>query len=1218
MAACAIITYLWFTERRGHTVRRERPTVGVLVGWQAFAPTLSSFLGLVLNGVQAAADDEGCNLLLACGMGGLYSIHPGRPAWPILVPEADFLPVGPWNTDGLIAVEPLGSAIGAGYLRPFLDGGFPIVFAGAGEQGRHVIADNENGIRMALEHLAFHGHRRIAFVAGHRDRVQGDSGRRLRAYVSAMEECGLDLDDRLIVYGSHTTDGGRQAMRQILNGGSPFTAVLASNDSSAIGVMEVLREAGLRVPQDVAVIGFDDLLEAAAQIPPLTTVHYPAFEEGYQSLRLLLDYIEGRVAEDVTVRVPTRLVIRESCGCLPGDAPSVLLPARTAPDAQEALSVRVDARSRVARAMAQAVSVAVHRLTWDEIYDLCHQMAIAFAESLEQGDVSLFRLAVQEVLHQVVPLQDDLQIWHAALSVLRDSLPILPDPGSPRPVQQHAEDLLHWASVAIGQTAWGQHARHRVGQAQMAERIGEMTAQFFAALDTDDIYDVLAQSLPEIGIQHVAVALYEGQEDDPVAWSVLQTPRDRDDLLRFATRQFPPDGLYPEDRRFRLALLPLLIQETLSGYVAFDASNLEPCADIVRQLAAALWEVRLYREAVEARRLAEEADRLKSHFLSIVSHELRTPLNLIAGLSDMLLQSGRQMASGKYLVDREDVERIYVNAQHLDGLIRDVLDLMRSELGRLELAQERLDLAQVLATVSAMEAQLAEAKGLRWRAEIPPDLPPVWGDGTRLRQVTLNLVNNAVKFTAEGEVVLSALVTGDRVLVTVRDTGLGIPLAEQRLIFDEFHQSERTTARGYGGLGLGLAICRRLIEAHGGDIGVWSTGREGAGSTFYYTLPTIERAEIRAPGEAAAISRQQVRLLVRDVEGGTMLHDHLAKHGFEVTVDQVGDSSEWLTLLLATPPSAVVLDRQLASERGWEVLKRLEENPATQDVPVLFYALEGKEDAGAVLEMAYLTKPTGSTELAEALAYHGLIDRPHAEVASSTVLIVDDEPDILGMHARIVETHLPGCRVLQARNGREALDLVRDEQPDLVLLDLMMPVLDGFGVLEAMQAEQRSRHIPVIVLTSQSLDEEDMSRLNNGVASVLGKGLFSVAETLRSVEAALARRRGLSAETQRVVRKAMAYIHTQFAEPISLGHIASHVGLSERHLNRCFQEELGVSAMVYLRRYRVRQARALLEHEDMLITDVALAVGFADSNYFARVFRREVGVSPRAYQQGLR
>jgi YesN/AraC family two-component response regulator len=240
------------------------------------------------------------------------------------------------------------------------------------------------------------------------------------------------------------------------------------------------------------------------------------------------------------------------------------------------------------------------------------------------------------------------------------------------------------------------------------------------------------------------------------------------------------------------------------------------------------------------------------------------------------------------------------------------------------------------------------------------------------------------------------------------------------------------------------------------------------------------------------------------------------------------------------------------------------------------------------------------------------------EIAGRTVLIVDDEPGMLDMHARIVETHLPECRVLRAQNGQEALGIVRREQPDLVLLDLMMPVLDGFAVLEAMQAEERSRHIPVIVLTSRSLSEEDMARLNSGVASVLGKGLFSVAETLKSVEAALARKRGLSTETQSVVRRAMAYVHTHFAEPVSLGHVASYVGLSERHLNRCFREELGVTAMTYLRRYRVRQARALLEEGDTTITEVALAVGFADSNYFARVFRREVGVSPRAYQHGAR
>src|SRR6185436_5713034 len=322
----------------------------------------------------------------------------------------------------------------------------------------------------------------------------------------------------------------------------------------------------------------------------------------------------------------------------------------------------------------------------------------------------------------------------------------------------------------------------------------------------------------------------------------------------FATRDFPPPDLYGPAERFHLALLPLIVEGEALGFVAFDAMNLVPCATVVRQLAAALKSTRLYR--------------LKSRFLSTVSHELRTPLNLIVGLSEILLREQSESAQ----LYREDVERIHDSAQHLSGLIRDVLDLSSSEAGRLKLAREPLDLRQVLEVVVKTGEQLTRDKGLAWCSTIPDWLPRVWGDRTRLRQVVLNLVSNAIKFTEQGTITLevkriedlraiadlglrmadlqnqpSEIHNQQWVLVSVSDTGPGIPLEEQRAIFDEFRQSERTTARGYGGMGLGLAICKRLIELHGGEIGVYSSGDEGDGSTFYFTLPL--RNEDVAPAE---------------------------------------------------------------------------------------------------------------------------------------------------------------------------------------------------------------------------------------------------------------------------------------------------------------------------------------------------------------------------------
>ncbi len=1200
------------------TYKRFHPTIGVLAGWQVFTGTLDSFLGHVFRGIQAAAHDRQCNLLMACG------IDAGHPAWPLLFPDVDFVPVGPWNTDGLIIASPFASEVGNGYAEDLISSGFPAIYAGDRDSGPGVVAENAGGIHQAIEHLAKHGHRQIAFVAGRRQSEHGDSGVRLRAFEAEMRSMGLPFDPSLIAYGSHTYEGGRQAIQQIIKQGSKFTAVLASNDRSAMGALEGLRQAGLVVPQDIALVGFDDRLEARALVPSLTTVHYPMFGIGYQAVELLLRAINGESVVKELVRIPTRLVIRESCGCLPGAPASVNVEAIQVHSPQE------KSREQAVSALRRAMTAAVHHeslwLSQEEVAYLVQRLVVAFLQSLEQDDPLSFHLMIKQILERVSARGDDLFAWQAAVTILRDQLPLIRQVVSTHLSASQEEDMLHQVRVAISEAARGGSSRSLLHQASESDQVGLMTSKFFAAKDEREIFDMLAQNLPTLGIKGAAVGYYEAAGSDPVAFSILQTPdKSSSDSaspeagLRFPSRQFPPTGLYPEEQAYQLALLPLKIHNEMSGFVAFDASNLDPCADIVRQLGAALRGARLYREAVEARRSAEEANRLKSRFLSIVSHELRTPLNLITGLSKIILDEYKagtenpQAKAENSLV--EDLQRIFVSAQHLDGLIRDVLDLASSDVGQLKLVCEPLDMTEVLEAVSVIGEQLAHDKGLVWRTEIAGNLPHVWGDRTRLRQVTLNLVSNALKFTTCGEISLTALVEKSKVVVSVSDTGLGIPPPEQDLIFDEFRQSDRTTARGYGGLGLGLAICRKLVEMHGGQIGVCSSGNEGEGSMFYFSLPVIE-SQTQSSSKIVRLSEaQKVLFLVKDAKSEDVLQQDLLQRGYEAELCRIEEDSNWLASLLLAAPDVVVLDLSLTSERGWEILKILKENPATQNIPVLFYSNAVDSSHGSLLEIDYLSKPLGSTDLTEMLASKGFFSPESSLETGRAILIVDDEPGMLELYSRIVEAQLPGRRVRLARDGRQALQVIYQEHPALVLLDLMMPELDGFGVLEEMRKSDLTRNIPVVVITGQVLTKEDMARLNSGVVSVLGKGMFSVDETLQHLINALERKKKSGSEAQQFALKAMAYIHSNYAEPISRSDVAAHVGLSERHLTRCFHQEVGMTPITYLNRYRVKQAKALLDNGEKGITEIAVEVGFSSSSYFTRVFREEVGVSPRAYLQ---
>jgi signal transduction histidine kinase/DNA-binding LacI/PurR family transcriptional regulator/AraC-like DNA-binding protein len=1182
------------------TTRRSRPTVGALAGAQVYYGTiLGNFIGPVLQGAHAAAQARGCNLLLACGME--HSTISARPAWPVVAPEADFVPAGPWNTDGLIVVNPLLSEARADYITHLSAAGHPVVFVASGGDGPTVTVDNAGGVREAVRHLADHGHRRIAFIAGRPDDLEGDSGIRLRAYQAAVEDYGLAADRRFIAYGYHGIEGGQQAMREILDSGVSFTAVLASNDESAIGAMAALREAGLRIPQDIAVVGFDDSLEAVIQAPPLTTLHSSPFEMGFKALELLIEYIDGRKKDSAIVQVPMRLVIRQSCGCQADAMPPLMLAAaRQSSVDRSALALQIE------RAMTEAVLAEAQRLGVEEVASLCRCLVAAFIVSLESGEAASFRQALEHVLAQVETAEDDSHVWQVAFSTLQEGGQALLEAAGRPAARPRIEEMLRLAQIAVSERVRRQHRRYVANQRWITDRMDLLNARLLAALDEAQIFDILAEHLPQMGIQHIEVAFFEAQGDDPVAWSRLHTVPERNEATwRFPSRTFPPAGLY--DEPFHLALLPLASQGGRAGCVIFDAANLEVCAPVAWQLLTFLKVVHLYREATEARRLAEEANRLKSRFLSTVSHELRTPLGLVVGLSKMLLAEGEGSPPETY---RQDLKQIYASAQHLDGLIRDVLELAQSEMGQLRLALEPLDLAEALETVVVVGRQLARDKGLDWRAEIPDSLPKVRGDRTRLRQVALNLVNNAVKFTARGRVTLRVSADTHSITVEIGDTGLGIPQAEQAAIFDEFRQSERTAARGYGGLGLGLAVSKRLIEMHGGSIGVRSVGKEGAGSTFYFTLPVMPGV-LGLDVTKTLSAEQTVLLLTEQPGGGQNVRQYLARQGFEVQVLSLDGTADWPPGSLASPPGAVILERGTASERGWEILKVLREHPLTQHVPVLFYSLEEERGSGSLLELDYLTKPMNMAELARALERQGLKAADDQE--SKAILIVDDDPGVLEMHARIVAAWSPECRVLKARNGREAMDMIRSERPDLVLLDLMMPELDGFGVLEMLQSDTIGRDIPVIVLTGQVLTHEDMARLNRGVASVLKKGQFSVEETLAHVQGALARNKRLGSGTQHLVRKAMAYVHEHYAEPISLKDVARSVGISKEYLARCFHQETGVTLVTYLNRYRIGQARARLEAGEENLTEIALEVGFSSQPYFSRVFRQSVGMSPSEY-----
>ena len=584
--------------------KRNRPTIGILPGYSILeGKTPDHYRWSVLKGIQSAARTRKCNLLIAWGLRRAAESGEMQPAWPAVSPDSDFVPVGPWNTDGLIVFAPLQHAARSQYLDELRKQGFPILMIATGEQGPSISADNQTGIRQAVEHLVnVHGHHQIAFIAGHPD-DQGDSAIRLQAFRAAAVDYGLDINPMLIMAGLHTASGGYEAVQRLLKGGTKFTALIASNDTSAIGAMRAIREtSSLQIPRDLAVIGFDDQPSAVAQVPSLASIHVPLREIGQQAVMMMADHLVGSHRLE-SIQIPTRLVPRQSCGCLP----QVVFSA-----AEERSQLRIAAKRLNVQGqdihiiqdhiVDEMMATLPHPLRFpfgERTYRYCASLVEVFHASLQEGRPNHFQEKLLAFLQEIEMADENIDIWQNPISVLRREMFNLPAMWRKAQTKRLAEDMLHLARSAISESAQRQVYRLQYHKQIADQTLGEFTSRLSAILDEREVVKILEGNIEEIGIKHVRVAVFEPDKDDPVAWSASLNPRLDPVSQRFPSRGFPPPRLYPPDELLNVIVLPLVFQNESLGYIAFDASNLEPCATIARQLASTLKTSRLHTQVTE-------------------------------------------------------------------------------------------------------------------------------------------------------------------------------------------------------------------------------------------------------------------------------------------------------------------------------------------------------------------------------------------------------------------------------------------------------------------------------------------------------------------------------------------------------------------------------------------------------------------------------------------
>lgn len=490
----------------------------------------------------------------------------------------------------------------------------------------------------------------------------------------------------------------------------------------------------------------------------------------------------------------------------------------------------------------------------------------------------------------------------------------------------------------------------------------------------------------------------------------------------------------------------------------------------------------------------QEADRLKSEFLSNMSHELRTPLNSVMALSQLMLE--RASAEN----NQQDVEYLRVierNGRNLLNLINDILDLSKIEAGRMEIYNEDLQPAAMIELALTSIRPLAEEKGLQLEVD-KGDLPTVRSDGGKIQQILVNLISNAVKFTEEGTIHLSVSMHGNEMWYAVTDTGIGISAENQKGIFDEFRQADGTTTRRHEGTGLGLAICQKLAKLLGGEIAVEST--IGEGSTFTFKLPTVavawpvqqsnQRVTEQTEPVLQANSAGTILVIDDDPASRELLRGYLMDSGFEAVVAQSG--AEGIDLARKIMPLAITLDVMMPGLDGFTVLERLRSHPASHDVPVIILTAKDlsrteQQDLERQVHRILFKASFDRTQLMQELS--SVISKLNsAAVDDNSVVLVVEDNEVAALQIRTVVEEL-GYQVVVASGGAEAIRLVTETVPAAVILDLMMPEIDGFQVLQQIRSTAATVDLPVLVLTAKELTGEERSQLsNNNVQQLIQKG----------------------------------------------------------------------------------------------------------------------------------
>ncbi len=925
--------------------------------------------------------------------------------------------------------------------------------------------------------------------------------------------------------------------------------------------------------------GFDDIEETRAVIPSLTTVRTPWHLLGSKSVDLILSKLAGEALPE-QIHLQTELVCRQSCGC-----------------------------GAAALKEHPAAAAAVHETAPGEYQELVGDF-LADVRSGE-GSSSRFLQTLEESLSGL-PSGTEIIEWQGTLDAIRAKVDSRLQPEPEAALRAHA--LLEDGYALIGELAHRRQLSQRLKAEDQTDRLNRIVQTMATTYEIDALMKLLADELPGLGIQSCFLSLYD-EKGEPPAWSRLILACDGKERLplgqggtRFSTRELVPAGMLPENRRYAYNVEALYFQKDQIGFVLFEIGPRD--GDVYTTLrghiSSALKSAELVQVALEAEAKAVKADQLKTRLLANVSHELRAPINIILGLSQLALSAPNPY--GIELPDRlrQDLEYIFDSGEHLVRLINDLLDMSRAEIGELDLNFEAVSPRSLLVeTFETMrDTSSHKHKKIALILDVPDHLPILHADPVRLRQIFINLLSNAIKFTERGQVTLGADIQLPHLHLWVADTGPGISPELQERIFEPFVKAD-PPGQPKGGIGLGLSITRRLVALHGGSISLES--QPGKGSTFHVYLP-LPGISAQAAKKVEPENDQPVLCWLSSQKTPPPAVLALSKRsGLEPC--RLATTDDLTRVLQQSRPAAIAWDLDNARPGDWSIIQKLRTYSQYCQLPLLLFQESVKEDRSGTSRVTnVLLKPVGKQALRHVLDLLPQAAQP------GEIWIIDDDPVAIQYYQELIGESLSEFRVQPVSGGKEAINLLAEGSPDLVLLDLMMPEVDGFQVLEHLRAHPKTASIPVIVLTGKMLTYEDVRRLDVPKVLLQTKGVLTAQESVSELQRILAATSQLPQPTSQLVKQAFAYIQQNYPRAFSLTELAETIGVSKSYLSRIFKLDTGISLWDYLNRYRIQKAKELLLLTDKSITEISAQVGYEDVGYFSRIFRGVSGCTPRAYR----